>query len=135
LSRVAIADTVLGWQVARLAFQVGDQRGADGRADLGQPLDERDRPARAGQLVDDPDMEQHPLGVAERRQVVVVTLAGPTSPAAASAHHSPDDHEKEPTETSVGPVLAASPSSKDWLSRLARQRMAKGRLAESLELS
>src|SRR6188508_2645320 len=27
----------------------------------------------------------------------------PTSPAAASAHHYPDDHETRPTETSVGP--------------------------------
>ena len=66
----------LGLAGRPLAFQVGDHRVADRRADLGQPLSERNRPAAAGQLVDDPEVEQHPLGVADRREVVVVALAG-----------------------------------------------------------
>jgi hypothetical protein len=64
----------LGLAAGPLAFQVGDHRRADGRVDLGQPLGERDRPARAGQLVDNLEVEQHPLGVADRGQVV---LCGP----------------------------------------------------------
>jgi transaldolase len=70
-----------GVQAGRpLAVQIGDHRVADRWTHLGQPFGERHRPARAGQLVDDPEMEQHPLSVADRRQVVVVALPGALVP-------------------------------------------------------
>jgi hypothetical protein len=57
LSRVAMADTVFGWRGRTLVVQVGDHRLADRRSYLGQPFGERDRPARAGQFIDDPEAE------------------------------------------------------------------------------
>ncbi len=61
-------------------FQVSDHRGPDRWRHLGQPFVERDRPARSGKLVDHAEMEQHPLGVADRRQIVLMTLPGPPLP-------------------------------------------------------
>lgn len=66
----------LGWAGRALAFQIGHHRLADRWAHLGQPFDERDRTVRTGQLINNPEVEQYPLSVAHRRQIVLVALAG-----------------------------------------------------------
>ena len=73
----------LGTAGGPFPFQVSDHRRPDRRPHLGQPLGERDRATRAGQLVDDAEMEQHPLGVADRGQIVMVVFPGPLLPVAA----------------------------------------------------
>jgi hypothetical protein len=67
----------LGLAGRPLAFQVSDHGLPDRRPHLGQPLGERDRATRPGQLVDDAEVEQHSLGVADCRQVMLVILPGP----------------------------------------------------------
>jgi hypothetical protein len=64
----------LGWPGA-FAFQVGDHPRADGWANVSHPFGEWDRAAWAGKLINDSEVKQHPLGVADRREVVMVALA------------------------------------------------------------
>src|SRR4029453_18952427 len=55
----------------------------DGGGHTAQPFGHRDRTTRSWQLIDDADVKQHSLGVADRCQIMFVTPAGPFLPVVA----------------------------------------------------